>query len=63
MRVTVRTETCCGSGLCVVAVPEVFDHDDECVVTLLDDSPPAGLHESIREAARRCPTGTIVLHD
>ncbi|MFB9468003.1 ferredoxin [Nonomuraea salmonea] len=63
MRVTVDRDTCCGSGLCVAAVPQVFGHDDETVVVVRDPEPPAALADLVREAARRCPTGTIRLLD
>ncbi|GAA3041643.1 ferredoxin [Streptosporangium longisporum] len=63
MRVTVNRDTCCGSGLCVVAVPQVFGQDDETVVVVNEPEPPAALADLVRQAARRCPTGTIRLLD
>lgn len=64
MRVTVNPDTCCSSGLCALSVPEVFGQDEEeCVVTVIVAEPPATLHEKVRAAARRCPTGTIQMED
>ncbi|MEO3885648.1 ferredoxin [Nonomuraea sp. B5E05] len=60
MHVTVDPEKCCSSGLCALTVPGVFGLDEEeCVVMVLLPEPPAALHERVRVAARRCPTGTI----
>ncbi|TYB60552.1 ferredoxin [Nonomuraea sp. PA05] len=64
MRVTVDPDKCCSSGLCALSVPEVFGQDEEeCVVRVIVAEPPAGLHDKVRAAARRCPTGTIRLED
>ncbi|MGW4798876.1 ferredoxin, partial [Nonomuraea sp. NPDC004297] len=61
MRVTVDRDTCCGSGLCVVAVPQVFGHDDETVVVV---NVPANdfddLWAFVQELLRRIsPSGSL----
>ncbi|GHH72026.1 hypothetical protein GCM10017673_26470 [Streptosporangium violaceochromogenes] len=64
MHVSVDPEKCCSSGLCALSVPEVFGQDErECVVLVLTFEPPAALHDRVRAAARRCPTGTIEVRD
>lgn len=64
MLVSVDPEKCCSSGLCALSVPEVFGQDEEeCVVLVLVPEPPAALHDRVRAAARRCPTGTIEVRD
>jgi ferredoxin len=64
MRVTVDTGLCCGSGQCVLAVPEVFDQrDEDGIVRLLDPNPPAAAHPDVRIAAGVCPSGAIQVHD
>ncbi|MFG1706551.1 ferredoxin [Nonomuraea sp. M3C6] len=64
MRVTVDASKCCSSGLCALSVPEVFGQDEEeCVVQVLIAEPSAALHDKVRAAARRCPTGTIQVRD
>lgn len=60
MHVTVDPEVCVGSGQCALAAPEVFDQDERVgTVVLIDDQPPAALHEVVREAVSRCPTRAI----
>jgi ferredoxin len=64
MRVTVDAELCCGSGQCVLAVPEVFDQrEEDGTVLLLDAGPPAATHEEVRVAASLCPSGAITVHE
>lgn len=60
MRVLVDKDKCCGSGQCAMIAPAVFDQDDEDgTVIVLDEHPPESLHESVQDAVRSCPTGTI----
>ncbi|GLY75491.1 ferredoxin [Actinoallomurus iriomotensis] len=64
MNVLVDPDRCCSSGLCVLAVPSVFEQDEDCVVRLADARPPQDTHQRVREAARRCPGRAItVLED
>jgi ferredoxin len=64
MRVEVHTERCIGSGVCVMVAGAVFDQrDEDGVVVLLDEHPPARHHESVREAEVRCPAAVIEVHD
>ncbi|WP_327279927.1 MULTISPECIES: ferredoxin [unclassified Streptomyces] len=61
MRLTIEPGACVGSGQCALAVPEVFDQDEEDgTVLLLDDRPTPDLHEAVREAAALCPVEAIV---
>ncbi|MEV8510234.1 ferredoxin [Actinoplanes sp. NPDC051475] len=59
MQVTVDADRCIGSGQCALAVPEVFDQDEDGVVVLRTDTAPPGLHEEVRDAASRCPVSAI----
>lgn len=60
MRIEVNPDDCVGSGQCALTVPEVFDQDDHSgTVVLLDDRPPADLHDEVREATSRCPVQAI----
>lgn len=59
MRVTVDQDACISSGQCVLTVPAVFDQDDDGVVVLLDECPPAELHDGVRLAAELCPALAI----
>ncbi|AIA08328.1 ferredoxin [Streptomyces noursei] len=58
MRITVDTGRCVGAGQCVLTAPDLFDQDDDGLVTVLD--PTAGVSAgAAREAAALCPSGAI----
>ena len=58
--VSVDDERCCASGLCVVAVPEVFDQrDEDGTVVLLRPDPPHEIRDEVRRAADVCPASAI----
>lgn len=60
MKVEVDAANCIGSGQCVLAAPEVFDqNEDDGVVVLLNDAPPAEQSGPVREAATVCPASVI----
>jgi ferredoxin len=64
MRVEVERDMCIGAGMCTLLAAEVFDqNDDEGVVVLLDERPPAHLHEAVREAVNRCPAAVIRVYE
>lgn len=63
MRVEIDADKCIGSGACVIACPEVFTQDDGGVVILLDEQPPEGLRDKVREAVRACPAEVITLSE
>jgi ferredoxin len=51
-----------GRGPLRAGGPDVFDQrDEDGVVILLDETPPAGLHDAVREAAMLCPAAAIRL--
>jgi ferredoxin len=63
MHVTADQSRCCGAGLCVLNVPEVFDQrDEDGIVVVLDDTPPEELAAAVHEAAGMCPSGAISVH-
>ncbi len=64
MRVTVDQDKCVGSGQCVLAASEVFDQrDEDGIVVLLDDNPPAELDADVRQAAAVCPALAIAVSE
>lgn len=64
MKVTVDQDKCCAGGNCVVLAPDVFDQrDEDGVVVLLTDTPPAGLRDAVREAADVCPAACITVSE
>jgi ferredoxin len=63
LRVSVDLDRCCGSGQCVLTVPEVFDQSDETgLVILLDPTPPADLRPDLEDATYRCPSQALTVH-
>ncbi|MGK3944918.1 ferredoxin [Streptomyces sp. RP5T] len=62
MRVEVDVPKCVASGQCVELAPDVFDQrEEDGIVVLLDDAPPAELHDAVRESATVCPAAAIRL--
>jgi ferredoxin len=62
MHVEVDVPKCVASGQCVLIAPEVFDQrDDDGMVVLLEENPPAELHDAVRESATVCPAAAIRL--
>ncbi|MQY40780.1 Ferredoxin-2 [Streptomyces sp. RB17] len=62
MRVEVDIPKCVASGQCVELAPDVFDQrEEDGMVVLLDDAPPAELHDAVRESATVCPAAAIRL--
>jgi ferredoxin len=64
MRVTIDQDKCVGSGQCVLATPDVFDQrDEDGIVVLLNENPPATSHEDVRQAAAVCPALAITVEE
>nr|WP_202446108.1 MULTISPECIES: (4Fe-4S)-binding protein [unclassified Streptomyces] len=59
VRVTADREICVGAGLCALTAPEVFDQDDDGVVTVLAAEPGAEDGAAAREAGALCPSGAV----
>jgi ferredoxin len=61
MHLTIEPDACVGSGQCALAVPEIFDQDEEDgTVVLLDARPGPELRDAVREAAGLCPVQAIL---
>lgn len=64
MKIHIDEDKCVGGGQCVLAAPEVFDQrDDDGIVILLDEQPPADLGPAVHEAALLCPALAIVVEE
>lgn len=64
MRIAVDQDACCGSGNCVLTVPEVFgQRDDDGIVRLRQDNPDPELWDRVREAAHLCPAEAIRVYE
>ncbi|MEU5421572.1 ferredoxin, partial [Streptomyces sp. NPDC020667] len=50
MRVTADRTVCIGAGLCALTAPDVFDQDDDGLVTVLDSAPGADKRPAARQA-------------
>jgi ferredoxin len=64
MKVIVDQDKCASSGNCVMHAPEIFDQrDEDGVVALLNESPPAEQAENARKAAASCPAVAIHIEE
>lgn len=64
MKVTVYQDICASSGNCVMHAPEVFDQrEQDGVVVLLNESPPAEHAEATGKAAANCPALAIHIEE
>lgn len=59
MEINVDRDRCVGAGQCVLSAPDVFDQDDEGLVTVLDPAPAAELAEDVGQAEKICPAQAI----
>jgi ferredoxin len=61
-KVFVEHETCEGHACCVMAVPSVFDLDDDTgKAVVLVAEPTDSLRRSVEDAERGCPVRAIVI--
>jgi ferredoxin len=64
MRIQADQDKCCGSGMCVLTAPDVFDQrDSDGIVELLVPEPPQTAWPDVRDAAAGCPSRAIELDE
>ena len=63
VRISVDTGTCVGAAQCVLAAEDLFDQDDDGIVTLLNANPEGEAVKAARVAAESCPSRSITLHE
>jgi ferredoxin len=64
MKVIADQDKCISSGQCVLNAAEVFDQrDEDGVVVLRNENPPAELGDEVRKAAAACPSQAIRIEE
>jgi len=64
MKVVVDEDKCVAAGQCVAAAMDVFDQrDEDGIVVVLDENPPAELADDVRNAAAVCPALAIRIEE
>lgn len=61
MRVVVDYDLCQSNAVCMEITPEVFEVRDDGFLYVLQEEPPAELHQRVEESARSCPVQAITL--
>jgi ferredoxin len=63
MKVHVDRDACQVSGLCTGLAPDVFELDEQGDLVILDETPPPGQHDDVRDAVRSCPLQALFVTD
>jgi len=64
MKIIIDQQRCCAAGYCALTAPRVFaQRDEDGIVVVLQENPPAELHKEAREAASLCPANAIEIVD
>ncbi|WP_416957277.1 ferredoxin [Streptomyces sp. Agncl-13] len=64
MKVVVDEDKCVAAGQCVSAAADVFDQrEEDGIVVLLEESPPADVADDVRTAAAMCPALAIRIQE
>ena len=64
MKVVIDEDKCIAAGQCVTVAMQVFDQrEEDGVVVLLTEHPPAELADDVRQAAALCPGLAIAIEE
>ena len=63
MHIDIDKDLCIGAGQCALTAPGVFTQDDEGYSTLLPGREDGGGDPMVKEAARACPVGAIIVSE
>jgi ferredoxin len=64
MKVAVERDKCVASGQCVMSAEQIFDQrDEDGIVVLLTENPPAGQADDVRHTAAVCPALAITIEE
>jgi len=64
MRIAIDAKKCVGAGICVIEEPRIFrfrEGSKQAVVTSPEAPPP--LEAKLRQIARKCPNGAIIVKE
>lgn len=61
MSIVANADACVGAGQCALVAPNVFDQDDDGIVTVLDADPQGLDLDAATRATRLCPARAIAL--
>lgn len=63
MRIEVDRDVCEGHGMCEAMAHEYFELDDDDILTVLRESPPAEDRDQVHAAVESCPVQALALRD
>ncbi|MBT2411162.1 ferredoxin [Streptomyces sp. ISL-12] len=63
MRIDIDKDVCIGAGQCALTAPDVFTQDDDGYGAVLPGREDGGGSPLVREAARACPVGAVLVTD
>ena len=63
MKIRIDPMRCIASGACRLTAPVLFGQDEDGMVTLLQEDPPADLRDAARAAAAACPAAVISIEE
>ena len=64
MRVRIHYDLCMGDRNCRKVCPEVFEYDEDKMISrVLVETVPANLESLVRKAARECAPGAIIVEE
>jgi ferredoxin len=63
MKVVVDFDLCEANAVCMDVAPEIFRVDDDDMLHILIESPPASLRKKLEDAVRLCPRQAIRIEE
>ena len=63
MKLAADRGVCVGAGMCVMSAPDLFDQDDDGIVTVLVEDVTANDVTKARQAVSLCPSGALTMLD
>ena len=63
MRVVVNMSQCESNALCMGVAPDIFQLDDDDVLTVLNETPDESDRDRVLEAVRMCPKQAISIEE